>query len=193
MADFYEFDTFKKFISESLTTAKEQKATEPVKTLKQIIGKTIFEEKDPDDHKTGSLLPGLDDKPELTTIHHRIDAVTTNHHGDVLSRHTVGTKSYQRSATESAEAFGNRVLRKVEDGHEAGYDGGVDGEGAVATHTYSPHNTFKDLTDEEGSHSIGGNPRWMHAGSTHPIVHSHGGGMIVHNFEHHLQVGHHAK
>lgn len=191
MSEFYDFAAFKKFISESLTTVKEQKEVTPVKSLKEIIANTLSEERDPNDTQTRSLLPMLEDEKELQTIHHQAELHVLAPGAKQATHHVIGTQTFTRKADESAKDFKERAFNKGPlEGHSS-----FDHLANDATqHTaYSPYDSFDELAQEEGTHHASGEPRWMHAGSSGEQDHmidnesDHALNTSVH---HYLKVGH---
>ncbi len=167
-------------VSESSETPDRRLTTE----FKIAFGdRTINEEKDPDDNKTGNLFPALNDEPHLQKIRHDVHLVVSNGHGDILSRHLVGTVHHTRDINETAANFKKRVFNHTMDGHTS-FDEGEDAEKHIPS--YSGYDSYDDIVAD----SNGNTRKPMLAASTAYVEHSHGkgdySGKILTSFEHTL-------
>lgn len=183
-------DFDKELLAKVKASAFKPQPVQEVKIDRRLLGesKTVLgEEKDPDDYKTGSLFPAMNDEPELQTIHHKAELHVGGSNPQNI--HIIGVKTFNREPHETAKEFKSRVFKEVNSGHSS-WNESTD---AVRQHSaYSPFNDFNDLAREEGTHSATGAPRWMHAAGGDVVHHtiddgSDGINTTVHHF---LRVGH---
>lgn len=156
-----------------------------------LRGDTVAEERDPDDTQTRSLLPALEDEPELRTIHHKAELHVYDPHTKHTTKHLIGGREFNREATESAADFKARAFAGALEGH-ASYDHGI--EDSTQHASFTPYADFNELADNEDMHSGQGTPLWMHvaAGNEQDYMIDNGANVALTTQVHHfLRVGHH--
>lgn len=164
-------DFDKELLAKVKASAFKPQPVQEVKIDRRLLGesKTVLgEEKDPDDHKTGSLFPELDE-PELQQIHHYAELSVDHPYNHKPTNYPLGKKTFTRKPLESAADFKARVFRSVEDGHsQYGYTPGRD-EDQYQVGGYSPYNSFDEAAAEHGGyHASNGQPWKIHVASSHP-------------------------